>query len=80
MRRKIIALIAASAFAAGPVAAQAQTAAPLSIAAAARAGAETRDSNEIRGGIILPTLAIAAIIALLALTNTWPFNNKPSSP
>lgn len=73
MRRKIVALIAASAFAAGPVAAQAQSAAPLSIAAAARAGAETRDANEYRGGVILPTLAIVAIIALLAATNTFPF-------
>ena len=80
MRRKIVALIAACAFAAGPVAAQAQTAAPLSLASVARAGAETRDANEIRGGIILPTLAIVAILAALALTKTFPFNDDPSSP
>jgi hypothetical protein len=80
MRKKIIALIAATALAAGPATAQAVSASSLSLAATVRAGAETDDANEIRGGIILPTLAIIAVIALLALTDTWPFDDGPSSP
>jgi len=78
MRRKIVSLLAAGAFAAAPVAAQAQPASSLSIASVARAGAATEDASEIRGGIILPTLAIVAIIAALALTDTWPFDESES--
>ena len=80
MRNKLITLFAAAALASGPVAAQAQSAAPLSVVTAARAGAQTDDANEIRGGIILPALAIIAVIAVLALTDTWPFDDGPSSP
>lgn len=80
MRKKIAALIAASALAAGPVAAQARTAAPLSLTAAARAGAQTGDANDIRGGFILPLLAVLAILGVLAATGTFPFEDDPSSP
>ncbi|HST37206.1 MAG TPA: hypothetical protein VLK25_11325 [Allosphingosinicella sp.] len=80
MRKKFIALIAATALAAGPAAAQARSAAPLSLSATARAGASSEDANGIRGGIILPTLAILAILGLLAATGTFPFDDGPSSP
>lgn len=78
MRNKLIALAAAAALAAGPTMAQAQTA-PAPLAAAARAGADLDDANGIRGGVILPTLAIILIIGVLALTDTWPFD-EPESP
>lgn len=80
MRKKLVALLAATALAAGPAAAQARSAAPLSLGGTVRAGAPTEDANGIRGGIILPTLAILAILGLLAATGTFPFSDDPSSP
>jgi len=45
----------------------AQSAAPLSVSA--RTGATTADSNELRGGFIIPVLAVVAVIhGILALT------------
>ena len=57
-------LLAALAFAT-PV--LAQSAAPLSVTA--RTGATTADSNELRGGFIIPVIAvIAVILGIIALT------------
>jgi hypothetical protein len=54
----------------------AQSAAPLSIAA--RSGAATSDSSELRGGVIIPLIAVVAIIlGVLAATGG---SNRPSSP
>ena len=41
------------------------SAAPLSVAGHFRAGADLRETNDIRGGFILPALAIIAIIAVI---------------
>ncbi|HEX9932945.1 MAG TPA: hypothetical protein VGB08_08905 [Allosphingosinicella sp.] len=69
-------LVAAAAFslAASPVLAQSQTA-PVEPAT------EQVEGSEFRGGFLLPAIAIAAIVlAILALTDTWPFGDDPESP
>lgn len=73
MLKKTLAAAAAFSLTATPVMAQAQ--APVEPAS------EHVDGSEMRGGVILPTLAIVALIlAVLALTDTWPFDDKPHSP
>jgi hypothetical protein len=61
-----------------PVLAQtASSAAPLSVAA--RSGATTADSSELRGGFIIPLVAVVAIIlGILAATRSG--GDRPSSP
>jgi hypothetical protein len=55
----------------------AQSAAPLSVSA--RSGATTADSNELRGGFIIPAIAIVAVIlGLIALTGGN--GDRPHSP
>ena len=54
----------------------AQSAAPLSVA---RSGAEMSDSNAMRGGFLIPALAVIAII-LGILAATGGSNDRPSSP
>ena len=75
MLKKTLMAAAAFSLAASPVLAQAQTA-PIQPAQ------EEVEGSELRGrGTILPLLAVAAIIlAILALTNTWPFDDEPESP
>jgi hypothetical protein len=74
--KKLIALFAATALVATPVAAQ-TAAAPEPV----RAGAEMENENELRGGFIIPTVVvIGVILAILALTDTWPFDEDPESP
>ena len=52
-------------------------AAPLSLDASVRAGADTAQASDIRGGFILPTLALIGIgLAVYFLTR----NNSPASP
>jgi hypothetical protein len=70
--------MAAAAFslAAGPVMAQSQ-------AAPVQPANENVDGSELRGrGVLLPAIVVVAIVlAILALTDTWPFNDeKPKSP
>lgn len=78
MRRPILAAVAAVSMIGASSAALAQSAAPLSVAAHARAGADMQQPANIRGGFILPTLAIIAIAALIyVLTKN---GNDPASP
>lgn len=80
--RKIVAGFAAIALAASPVAASA--AQPLSLAASpeARTGAAMEDANSLRGDRTLLYVGIvAAVILILWLTDTWPFDDDdPDSP
>jgi hypothetical protein len=55
----------------------AQSAAPLSVAA--RAGATTDDANDLRGGFIIPLIAVVAII-LGILAATGGGDDRPHSP
>ena len=75
MLKKTLLTAAAFSLAAAPVMAQAQTA-PVEPAQ------EQVDGSELRGrGVLLPLIAVTAIIlAILALTDTWPFDEDPESP
>jgi hypothetical protein len=84
---KALAAIAALSLVASP--ALAQTGAPRTAAPAAglpQPAAETVEGSELRRGYLLPLLGLtAAILAILALTHTWPFDNNdddavPTSP
>ena len=77
MRRPLLAALAALSMTAAGTPALAQSAAPLSVAAHARAGAGLQESNDIRGGFIIPTLAVIAIIALIYVLTK---NDDPQSP
>jgi hypothetical protein len=55
----------------------AQSAAPLSVAA--RSGAATSESSELRGGFIIPLIAVVAII-LGVLAATGGGSDRPHSP
>ena len=73
MLKKTLMAAAAFSLAAGPALAQSQSA-PVEPAS------EQVEGSEFRGGVILPAIAIAALIlAILALTDTWPFD-EPESP
>lgn len=75
MLKKTLMAAAAFSLAASPVMAQSQ-AAPVVPAE------ESVEGSELRGrGVLLPGIAIVAIIlAILALTDTWPFDGEPESP
>lgn len=74
-RKATVAAALAVSMASTPV--LAQSAAPLSVSA--RAGATTADSNELRGGFIIPAIAIVAVIlGILALTGGN--GDRPHSP
>ena len=83
MRKSVLAVVAAismisvSSGAAAQSAAPLSIAAPLSVAAHSRAGADLQQPNDIRGGFILPTLAVLAIIGLIYVLTK---DNSPSSP
>lgn len=73
-KASVAAMLAAS-MVASPV--LAQSAAPLSVAA--RSGAQTSDANELRGGFIIPLIAVVAII-LGILAATGGSGDRPHSP
>jgi hypothetical protein len=83
MLKKALATAAAMSLLTSPVLAQSrplpQTGA--SVVAPEPAAESAEGSELLRGGYILPLLGLAAVIlAILALTNTWPFDDKPTSP
>lgn len=72
MRRPLLAAVAAISMIGASSAAQAQSLAPpsaaaLSVGAHMRAGADTQEASDLRGGFIIPTLAVLAIIGLIYL-------------
>ncbi len=77
MRGRLLAVAAAFSMVTLSSGAMAQSAAPLSIAAATRAGADLEQPNDIRGGFILPTLALIGIIALIYVVTK---DDDPASP
>ena len=85
LTRKIAAIAALSLMTAS-TAAVAQSAQPLSVAASPaleRTAADLDEAGELRGrrGALLPIIAgVVVILAILALTDTWPFGDDPDSP
>ncbi len=78
MLKKALVSVAALSLAASPVLAQAGAS-----RAVPEPAAEAGEGNELfRGGIIIPTLAVLAVILIiLAATETWPFDDdEPASP
>ena len=84
MRSKKIAALAALSLMVGSSAAVAQSAQPLSLAnspAVERSGAESEDANQLESFGILPIIGVVVVVlAVLALTDTWPFDDDPDSP
>jgi hypothetical protein len=77
-KKASVAAALAVSMASTPVLAQsASSAAPLSVAA--RSGATTADANEMRGGFIIPVVAVVAII-LGILAATKGSGDRPHSP
>jgi hypothetical protein len=76
-KKASVAAMLAVSMASTPVLAQTSSAAPLSVAA--RSGATTGDTNELRGGFIIPLVAIIAII-LGILAATHGHGERPHSP
>lgn len=74
-KKATVAAILAASMASTPV--LAQSAAPLSVAS--RSGATTQDENELRGGFIIPMIAVVAII-LGILVLTGGNDDGPTSP
>ena len=74
MLKKTLFAAAAFSLAASPVLAQSQGA-PVQPAEENVEGSELR-----RGGILVPLAIVAVILAILALTDTWPFDEDPQSP
>jgi len=71
MLKKILATAAALSLATNPVLAQ-STSAPAPTE-------ESVEGSEMRGGRMLPLIAaVAIILAILALTDTWPFDDAES--
>jgi hypothetical protein len=75
-KKASVAAALAVSMASTPVLAQ-TSAAPLSVAA--RSGATAGDANELRGGFIIPVIAVVAII-LGILAATGGHNDRPHSP
>lgn len=77
MRRPVMAAIAAVSLMSVSSAAVAQSAAPLSLAPVFRAGPESREASDLRGGFIIPTLIVLAIIGGIYLLTK---DGDPESP
>lgn len=82
MSSKKLAALAALSLMTASSAAVAQSAASLSLAQApvARAGAQLEDANDIRGGFILPLIAIVAIVVAVILLTGGGSEAEPASP
>lgn len=75
---KVLASVAAAALVAAPVAAAPNPAASLSVAHSARAGTATNNSSELRGGFVIPLVALVAVIlGIIAATSG---HERPRSP
>jgi hypothetical protein len=77
MRGRLLAVAAALSMIGTSSGALAQSAAPLSLGPQLRAGAALDEANDIRGGFIIPTLAILAIIAIIYVVTK---DGDPESP
>ena len=75
-KASLAAMLAASMVSTPVLAQTAPSAAPLSVAE--RSGAETEGASELRGGFIIPLLAVVAII--LGLLVAFNDNDDPTSP
>jgi hypothetical protein len=76
-KASVAAMLAVSMTGAPVLAQSAPSAAPLSVAA--RSGAATDDANQVRGGFIIPVIAVVAII-LGILAATGGNGDRPHSP
>ena len=76
-KKASVAAALAVSMASTPVLAQTSSAAPLSVAA--RSGATTQNANELRGGFIIPLIALVAVVlGILAATSGT--GDRPHSP
>ena len=73
------ALVAALALSMASTPVLAQSAAPLSIAPAARTAAATQDGSDLRGGYLIPAVVIIAVIAAAILITNHHNNDLPAS-
>ena len=82
MLSKKLAALAALSLMVGSSAAVAQSAQPLSLSnspAVERAGAEADGANQLESVGILPIIGVVVVVvAILALTDTWPFDDDDS--
>jgi hypothetical protein len=77
MHRGLLAAAVAVSMVTVSSAAVAQSAAPLTLAGAVRAGPDGRDASDLRGGFIIPTLIVLAIIGGIYLLTK---DGDPASP
>jgi hypothetical protein len=79
LKKATVAAVLAASMASTPVLAQtASSAAPLSVAA--RSGATTSNANELRGGFVIPLIALVAIILGILAAIDHGNNDLPHSP
>jgi len=81
-KASLVAMLAVS-MTSTPVLAQAANSAPNARAATsqtARTGAQLRDESELRGGFIIPALAVIAVILGILAATSGGGGNPPTSP
>jgi hypothetical protein len=77
MRKSMLAVAAAVSMIGAGSGAPARSAAPLSLAAHVRAGADVDEASDYRGGIIIPALVVIAIGVLIYVLTK---DGDPASP